>query len=166
MNQFRVLAHEDQAEFDRLLAAYRAEFAPHTGHECFLVDQLAQSRWRLARTRRFEALAFNQILTGETDETNPDARILAKLSEATKDIHTLLQRQARAAENSYYRAHRELIQAHSRKLRNEANEAKDWLKEQLLGTRKPRPEPPFDPTRATRDSWCPENPMASDAVAA
>ena len=28
------------------------------------------------------------------------------------------------------------------------------------------PEPPFDPTRATPDSWCPENPMASDAAAA
>ncbi len=164
MHHFRVLAHEDQAEFDELLAAYQSEFPAQTCHQCFRVDQLAQSRWRLARTRRLEALAFDEMLNGALDETNPDARILARLSANIKDLVTFLHRQAVAAETSYYRAYRELTQARSRELRNEANRAKSWLREQLLSSVRPSPEPAFDPTRAVPVAWTPENPFSSVAA--
>ena len=46
---FCILAHEDAAEFQALLDQYRAEFKPATAGEIFLVEQMAQSRWTLAR---------------------------------------------------------------------------------------------------------------------
>ena len=58
-----VLRHEDQSAFDRLLESYISEFKPATTHEQFLVDQLANSRWRLDRARILEALALDQIAT-------------------------------------------------------------------------------------------------------
>ncbi len=140
---FVVLPHEDQAEFDQLLEAYRQEFTPKTTHESFLNAQIAESRWRLNRTRRFEALALEQLLSG-VDETNPDAIIVAKLTEKCSDVLALLNRYAVAAERSYYRAHRELTQARSRDVRNKANEAKLWLKQQLERTTRMPDPPPFD----------------------
>jgi hypothetical protein len=131
---FTVLPHEDQAAFDQMLENYRKEFNPQTGHTTFLVQQLAQSRWRLERIRRFEAAAFEYMLSedGATlNETNPDARIVAKIASKTGDPLPILHRYAVDAERSYYRAHRELSQTESRKKRNEANDAQVWLKEQL-----------------------------------
>ncbi len=154
-DSFLVLAHEDQAEFDRLLTGYTAEFTPQTGHASFLTGQLAQSRWRLARARRFEAIALHFMLTGEFDRSIPDARIVARISENVKDFLTFLHRQAVSAETSYYRAYRELTQAVSRELRNKANAAKNWLSEQLRASPTPAPEPHFDPTRAIPVSWSP-----------
>ncbi len=163
LDSFRVLAHEDQAEFDRLLAAYRQEFAPNTAHGIFLTAQLAQSRWRLARARRFEALALDQLLTGEVDQSNPEARIVAALAAKMKDVYSFLQRQATSAETSYQRAHRELTQAPLRELRNKANMARLWLMEQLRAPPPPAPEPQFDPTRATPSAWRPHAAAANGA---
>src|SRR5438874_2144942 len=61
---FTVLPHEDQDEFDILLACLRDEFKPAGEHERFLVEQMAQSRWRLARARRLENAMFEQMLKG------------------------------------------------------------------------------------------------------
>ncbi len=128
---FAVLPHEDQAAFAQLLEAYRSEFAPKTTHESFMTAQMAESRWRLERTRRFEAIALDQMLSETVDETNPDAVIVARLAEKCSDVLTLLHRYAVAAEASYHRAHRELTQARSRESRNKAKEAQLWLKQQL-----------------------------------
>jgi hypothetical protein len=132
--QFTVLPHEDQAAYDALLEKYRSEFGPQTEHESFLVEQLAQSRWRLDRIRRFETIAFEHLLLdsrNDVDETNPDARIVARLTWRTADPIAVLQRYATAAERSYYRAHRELTQGRTREKRNEAKDAQVWLKQQL-----------------------------------
>jgi hypothetical protein len=120
IDTFRVLAHEDQAEFDQLLAACQTEFAPKTGHESFLTALAAQARWGLARARRFETIAYDYLLTGEFDETNPDARIVARLNEKMKDVFTFLQRQAASAETAYHRANSELNKAHLHELRNKS----------------------------------------------
>ena len=133
-----VLRHEDQTAFDRLLESYLSEFQPTTTHEHFLVDQLAQSRWRLDRAHRLEALALEQIVSGDSDETNPNSRILAHLG---PNALTTLNRWAAAAEKSYYRAHRELTQARSRELRNKANDAQVWLQQQLAATPMPKLDP-------------------------
>ena len=162
IDTFRVLAHEDQAEFDQLLAACQTEFAPKTGHESFLTALAAQARWRLARARRFETIAYDYLITGEFDETNPDARIVARLNEKMKDVFTFLQRQAASAETAYHRANSELNQAHLHELRNKANAAKAWLLEQIRATPVPPTPPEFDLTRATPDSWwAPTTPVDS-----
>ncbi len=138
------MSDSNQSAFDRLLESYNSEFKPATTHEQFLVEQLAGSRWRLERARTLEALALDQIVTGDSDETNPNTRILAHLG---PNALTILSRWAAAAEKSYYRAHRELTQARAGEKRNEANDAQVWLKQQLA----PVPEPPVqnEPNPAT-----------------
>src|SRR3982751_5158114 len=51
---FTVLPHEDQDEFDVVLASLRDELQPPTQHETSLGEQMAQPRCPLARARRLE----------------------------------------------------------------------------------------------------------------
>ncbi len=113
---FSVLPHEDQDDFDILLACLRDEFQPATQHETFLVEQMAQSRWRLARARRLETALFDQMLKGFIPEDD-DQRIAAKLMSGGDRALATLQRYATAAERSYYKAHAELLK--SRKAQDE-----------------------------------------------
>ncbi len=151
---FQVLAHEDQAEFDALLAAYKSEFAPQTEHERFLVQQLTQARWKMSRIERYESLALDQMLSGEIDETNPEASLVAKMAEKTKDLIAALHRYAVSAGRSYHRAASELMQGRARESRNQsresrkkADEAKVWLKQSLEAMRV-QPNDDFDPFAA------------------
>ncbi len=138
-NFIPVPQHEDQAAFDRLLESYTSEFKPNSAHQQFLVTQLATSRWRLDRARRLEAHALDQIIDPtQIDETNPSARIVAHLGH---NALAILDRWAAAAERSYFRAHRELTQARVGELRNQANEAEVWLKQQVEAVRTPAPDP-------------------------
>ena len=115
---FTVLAHEDQDEFDILLACLRDEFQPANQHESFLTEQMAESRWRLSRARRLETAIFDQMLQAEITSDDPDQRIAANLLKGGDRALATLQRCAAAAERSYYKAHAELLK--SRQLRNEA----------------------------------------------
>ncbi len=158
---FLVLPHEDKTVFDQLLATYSSEFNPQTEHERFLVSELAQSRCRLDRVRRFEAAALEQMLTGEFDKTNPDADIVQRMSYKCKNILDTLLRYATAAERSYHRAHRELTQARSKQKQNEANDAQTWLKEEIEST----PMPIWDdPTRAIPVHWSPNSDIPSEPI--
>jgi hypothetical protein len=118
---FTVLRHEDQDEFDILVACLRDEFQPANEHEVFLVEQMAQSRWRLSRARRLETAMFDQMLMGDLTQDDPDQQIAAKLLNGGDRALATIQRYATAAERSYYRAHTELLR--SRQLRNEAKTA-------------------------------------------
>jgi hypothetical protein len=113
---FAVLPHEDQEEFDILLACLRDEFKPASQHEAFLVEQMAQSRWRLSRAGRLETAMFDQMLKGYIP-ADDDQRIAAKLMSGGDRALATIQRYASAAERSYYKAHTELMK--SRQLRNE-----------------------------------------------
>jgi hypothetical protein len=114
---FTVLPHEDQEEFDVLLACLRDEFKPANQHESFLIEQMAQSRWRLARASRLETAMFDQMLLGDMGDPDPDQQIAAKLLTGGDRTLATIQRYAIAAERSYYKAHTELMK--SRQLRNE-----------------------------------------------
>ena len=129
-SSFTVLPHEDHDAYAQLLETLQKEHAPATDHEKFLVTQMAESRFRLDRTNRFEAIAYDQLL-GECDKTNPDHVIVVKLTNRTANIFDLLQRYRTAAERSYYKAHRELTQGRAREKRNEAKDPLAWLKAQL-----------------------------------
>ncbi len=116
---FGVLPNEDQNQFDILLASLRDEFQPANQHELFLVDQMAQSRWRLARARRLETAIFDQMLRREMTAEDPDQQLAARFLNGGDRALANIQRYAAAAERSYYKAHAELL--HSRQMRNEAN---------------------------------------------
>src|SRR5215469_8818090 len=91
---FTVLPHEDQDEFNALLACLRDEFKPANQHEAFLVEQMAQSRWRLARAGRLETAMFDQMLLGEMNDTDPDQQIAAKLLTGSDRALATIQRYA------------------------------------------------------------------------
>ncbi len=136
-SSFTVLPHEDHEAYAQLAETLQKEHAPTTEHEKFLVARMAESRWRLDRTHRFEAVAFEQLLD-EYDDSNPDHLIVLKLTNRTSNIMDLLQRYRTAAERSYYKAHRELTQARKTEKRNEATDPLAWLKTQL----DQNPDPP------------------------
>ena len=108
--RFTVLAHENQAEFDRMLSAFQFQYRPRTEHEKFLVNQLAISSWRLERGRRFEARALDQLAGAPVDPADPDARIVARMFESNPKALAAIQNSAAQAERSYYRAWRQIIE--------------------------------------------------------
>lgn len=105
---FDVLPHEDQEEFDALVESYRDEFQPVGQHRNFLVNQMAQARWQLARAQRLEACLLEQMMLDPgSPADSPDARIVANMLTRSADPIAALQRYAANAERSYHRAHRE-----------------------------------------------------------
>ncbi len=88
-----VLASEDQSDFDALLHQYRCLYTPGTPDQRFLVQQLAESEWRLRRARRLETQFFNEH---SEDQILNDKEISAALAR--------LNRYEGAIERSYYKA--------------------------------------------------------------
>jgi hypothetical protein len=158
---FALLPHEDPAEFQDLLDDYRAEFKPASVDEDFLVEQMAQSRWTLARARRLEAHTLNCLAGIVPDRDDPDAIIARNLLNRNGGGPSGFQRYAAAAERSYYRARRELQQARSRELRNKANEAQAWLRNEVRET---VPPDPIQPEPAALDDFNPDWPPVPSAT--
>lgn len=135
---FRVLPHENQQEFDQLLAEYRRAFPTANVHEEFLVEEMAQARWRIARVRGLEAEVVRAIAGDDT--LNPDRALAAALIANSADAFKTLQRYAASAERSYYRAHKQLTEG-----RRASDRAVDKLMDKLIAlpSRWPRytPEP-------------------------
>ena len=111
---FKVLAHEDQQEFDQLLDDLRAYHRPANIHQRLLVDQMAKSQWLLARAQRLQTVAYD-LLAGAQNEADPDTAIVNAMRSSNADIIGRLERYAASAERSFYKAHRELTK------QNEAN---------------------------------------------
>jgi len=105
---FAVLPHEDSQAFDRLIHGYFETFQPHNDHESFLIQLMVQSRWKLARLQRVEAALIQQMVSQDTDRTNPDAVIVAAMLAGNANAYASLQRYMAAAERSYYKAKQEL----------------------------------------------------------
>jgi hypothetical protein len=92
-----VLAGEDQAEFDELLEGYALQYSPANPEQRFLIQQLAESEWRLRRARGLETTFFNQHSDEEILNNREVADSLARLT-----------RYETAIERSYYKALREV----------------------------------------------------------
>ena len=170
---FSILAHEDSAEFHALLDQYRAEFKPASADETFLVEQMAQSRWTLARARRIEAQLMNQLAGQPAQPDNPDASIAAELLARSGSAPATVQRYATAAERSYFRARREFQQGRAREFRNKANEAQTWLQRELGEFRNSAPPQPLNLEQAVhglrkalRDDFEPHRRPAADPTVA
>ena len=111
---FKVLAHEDQQEFDGLLEDMRVCYRPRDIHQKLLVDQMAKSQWLLARAQRLQTVAYD-LLAGAQNDSDPDTAIVKAMRAANPDIIGRLERYVASAERSFYKAHRELTR------QNEAN---------------------------------------------
>ena len=105
--RFYLLPNESQDEFDALAERLAAEHAPEGDTETFLVDQMIQSRWKLIRLERLEALAMEQILTHPSAPPDADTAVLESLSRNGAILDKLARYQA-AAERAYFKALREL----------------------------------------------------------
>ena len=106
---FRVLAHENQAEFDELLDQRLDEHKPKGPHQVFLVSQMAIAEWQLARYQRFEARLIDHIAGAPALPNDPDSAIVAKLFDLNpKSALQSIQRSIDRAEKAYHRAMREL----------------------------------------------------------
>jgi hypothetical protein len=65
---FRVLACQDQAQYDALLQALREEQNPLNTTESLLVTAMAQHTWLLQRANRLQEICFNQETAEITDQ--------------------------------------------------------------------------------------------------
>ena len=116
---FRVLAHEDQHEFDQLSTRLVDEHEPKTEHQLFLVEQLAKSQWNLARAQRLLSRALDHMAGLPMDEQDPDTAIVRHMHKTNPNAFQILDRHAKNCESSYYRAYNELKKA--KQIQNEAN---------------------------------------------
>ena len=125
---FRILPHESPEAFDQLAASLRAEFSPEGDDETFLVDQMIQARWRMARVERLEAEAYEEILTSPSEaNSSPDGRLLASIARPGNVLDKLL-RYAADARRAYYKARTELQASRARNKKAEANALDTYLK--------------------------------------
>jgi len=92
-----VLANESEADFEALLQEYAYQYQPVTPQQRLLVQQLAESDWRLRRARRLETQFFNQH---SEDQILNDKEVSAGLARLT--------RYEGAIERAYYKALREV----------------------------------------------------------
>ena len=129
---FSVLPHESQEAFDQLAASLRAEFRPEGEDETFLLDQMIQARWRLARIERLEAEAYEEILTSPNEPNgSPDSAILSAMSRTSNILDKLL-RYAADARRAYFKARTELLAARARAKKAEANALDAYLKKVIF----------------------------------
>ncbi len=126
----QVLPHESREQFEELEAAYHDEFNPQTAHESFLVGEMIQARWKLARIERLEAAAFEQILTEPGSADDPDSRILNALGRGGNALDKL-QRYAAAANRAYDSAHRLLTQTRADTKKDDVKSAQAFIQQYL-----------------------------------
>ena len=68
VENFRVLAIEDQSAYDQNLADFRTEWNPATATEHDLVNRMVTHQWLRARALRLQELQFDAA-TGEVTDT-------------------------------------------------------------------------------------------------
>jgi hypothetical protein len=136
---FRVLQAENQEEFDKLIAKYRRDFAPANSYEESLVEEMAQSRWRLARARRLEAHMLDAMLDA-TSYSDSDTVLVFALLNNHAGPFVVIQRYIAAAERTGYRAHKQLSAIRRQEARNKAQAARDSAQPNEPNL-KPGPEP-------------------------
>ena len=114
-----VLPHEDRNQFNELLEQHRADFAPVTTNENYLVAQLTAARWKLDRLERFETCLLAPLST-PGDPATSDALIAQFMVDpGTGNSLARLDRYRAVLDRIYHRCLRELRA--SRKEQKEAN---------------------------------------------
>jgi hypothetical protein len=105
---FRVLQSENQDDFDNLIDRLRRTFQPTNAYESILVEEMAQSHWRVTRARGLEALTVDDMFAASPCP-DADAALLTALRNENAAPFVVLQRYAAAAERTGYRALKQLL---------------------------------------------------------
>jgi hypothetical protein len=105
---FRLLDNENQEEFDELIAEYHRTFKPANTHEQFLIEEMVQSRWRLARVRRLEAELIEDMVARRGFD-DADAMMVGAFRNDTAHALTALQRYAASIQRAAFRAFDQLL---------------------------------------------------------
>ncbi len=103
-----VLSYENQADFEDLARRISDDLVPSGEHECFLVEQMIQSRWRIVRIASLESAAFEYMIEGAA-ASSPQGRIIAHMFEKGGDPLSALHRYSASAERTYHKCYRELL---------------------------------------------------------
>jgi len=124
---FRVLDTENQEEFEELIAEYHRTFQPSNTHERFLIEEIAQARWRLARARRLESELIEDLVERRDHEDADDMLVSAFRNDTTTALNTI-QRYANVLQRAAFRAQDQLLalrrsEARDSRRRNEPNPA-------------------------------------------
>jgi hypothetical protein len=117
---FRVLDTENQEEFEELIAEYHRTFRPANIHERFLIEEIAQARWRLARARRLESELIEDLVERRHHENADDMFVSAFRTDTTTALNTI-QRYANVLQRAAFRAQDQLLALR----RSEARAARD-----------------------------------------
>jgi hypothetical protein len=116
-----VLAYENRADYEKLVADYSTEYEPDTIHQTFLVSQIAGARWRLDRIQRIENAAIDLIIGAPEDLTDsPDHKIAQRMLDSGGDPLPRLERYRASVERSYHRAIKELRMAQIQQIQDKA----------------------------------------------
>jgi len=110
-----IIPGEDPAEYDALRASLRSDLSPTGETERFLVDQIAQSQWKLMRIAKMETRLFLPskdlvaLLPPGTDPINISAHIFYQDADAAQSI-LKLSRYESAARRAYNQSLKQLLQ--------------------------------------------------------
>src|SRR5712671_246669 len=127
-----VLSFEDLTGYHELRASIVMEYLPKTPQEHRLADQVAQSYWRLLRSRRVETATFENRLGSLKSRLNVDPKakidndegLSICMSNHAKDFDTI-RRYETAIERAWYRAIRELRAAQKERRQIEAEQTEE-----------------------------------------
>jgi hypothetical protein len=107
-----VLAYEDRDAYRQLAESLRAELNPEDEHQKFLVTQIVDAQWRIARIRRLESAYFELCAELTVPEAEgPEHRIVRAMMDRKGDPLAILRRHETALEGTYHRCHKELREA-------------------------------------------------------
>ncbi len=120
---FTVLPNEDIDQYNEVFDGFIEEFEPCGYHETFLVHEMIQARWRTFRIHRLEDSYLSQTQLDDPS-TDPDQAILDNMAAKGVDILNALTRYAAAAQRTYYKAHRELLDGRRSSMQQGAAQAR------------------------------------------
>jgi len=123
-----ILEEEDPADYESLRADLLDHYQPQDPPEALLLDQFAQSAWRLQRVRRLETATFSKEFVDlqawiqqspMADATLPDAdQQRALIFHTRAKEFDNLRRHESTIERAYYRSYRELEKIRKERLKS------------------------------------------------
>jgi hypothetical protein len=122
-----ILEEENSAAYESLRADLIDHYQPQNPPEALLVDQFAQSAWRLLRARRLETATFSkkfinvelwmqQHPSADATLTDPDEQRALTFHSRASEFDNIRRHEA-AIERAYYRAYRELEKIRKERLK-------------------------------------------------
>jgi len=155
-----ILEEEDPADYESLRADLLDHYQPQDPPEALLLDQFAQSAWRLQRVRRLETATFSKEFVDLHAWTEQSPMADATLPDVDQQraliFHTRakefdnLRRHESAIERAYYRSYRELEKIRKERLKASPPVASKETANPEIGSVLQNPIPPAPAASATQ----------------